>query len=343
VRPTLARGRLRVPYRALGQHRALHVHDRLVARRLPGLAASVDIVHTWPSGALETLRAAGRLGIPTVLERPNAHTRYAYTVVERESERLGVPLPPGSEHAFDADVLRREEEEFRLADGLLCPSEFVVRTFVDEGFPPGRLVRHAYGFDDAAFFPGEAGPRDGRPFTALFVGFAAVRKGLHFALEAWLDSAACRDGTFRIAGDMLPAYRSKLAGSLAHPSVEVLGHRTDVPELMRQSDVLLLPSIEEGSPLVALEAIGSGCVPLVSDVCEGPCRHMENALVHRIGDVAELSKQLTLLRNDPAMLAKLRAGAISSAPGLTWKAAGQKLLDAYLHVIRETAGRVQVA
>ena len=36
-----------------------------------------------------------------------------------------------------------------------------------------------------------------------------------------------------------------------------LGHRTDVPELMRSSDALLLPSIEEGFGLVCTEAIGS--------------------------------------------------------------------------------------
>ena len=51
---------------------------------------------------------------------------------------------------------------------------------------------------------------------------------------------------------------------LAHPSVKILGHRNDVPELVRQSDILVLPSIEEGFGLVCTEAMGSGCVPLVS-------------------------------------------------------------------------------
>ena len=41
------------------------------------------------------------------------------------------------------------------------------------------------------------------------------------------------DGRFLIAGDFLPAYREKLAPLLSHPTVEVLGHRTDVAELMR--------------------------------------------------------------------------------------------------------------
>ena len=47
-------------------------------------------------------------------------------------------------------------------------------------------------------------------------------------------------GRFLIAGDVLPAYGEVLAEYLAHPSVDVLGHRTDVPDLMRCSDVLSL-------------------------------------------------------------------------------------------------------
>ena len=153
ARPTLARGRARVPFRVVGQQRALALHDRIVARRLPELAGEIDLVHTWPLGALETLRAAKRLGIPTVLERPNAHTRFAYEVVRAECERIGVPLPPDHEHAYNEDILRKEEAEYELADALLCPSDFVVQTFVDQGIPREKLVRHIYGYDEAVFHP----------------------------------------------------------------------------------------------------------------------------------------------------------------------------------------------
>ena len=135
VEPTLARGRWRVPVKALGRLRALRLHDRLVARTLPRLVDQIDVVHAWPLGALETLRTARRLGLPTVLERPNAHTRFAYEVVRDECERLGVALPPDHEHAYNEAILRREEQEYDLADYLLCPSDFVVRTFLDQGVP----------------------------------------------------------------------------------------------------------------------------------------------------------------------------------------------------------------
>src|SRR5262245_30660934 len=43
VRPTLGRGRARIPYRAIGNRRALELHDAVVARRLPKLAGEIDV------------------------------------------------------------------------------------------------------------------------------------------------------------------------------------------------------------------------------------------------------------------------------------------------------------
>jgi glycosyltransferase involved in cell wall biosynthesis len=333
VRPTLARGRFRIPYSVLGRRRAFALHDYIVASRLEKLAREIDIVHTWPQGARRTLMTAARLGIPTVLERPNAHTRFAYEVVQKECQRLGVALPPGHEHAFDEDVLRIEEEEFRRAYRLLCPSEFVVRTYLDRGFPLSQLARHIYGFDEKTYFP-DPQPASDRPgLTMLFVGVCAVRKGVHFALEAWLKSPAHRDGTFLIAGEFLPAYAERLAPLLAHPSVRVLGHRTDVPQLMRASDILVLPSIEEGFGLVCTEAMGSGCVPLVSDACTDLCRHMDNALVHRVGDVDALTQHIALLHHDRGLLQRLRTAGLDLRAEVTWNAAGVKLLQVYRDTI----------
>jgi glycosyltransferase involved in cell wall biosynthesis len=101
-----------------------------------------------------------------------------------------------------------------------------------------------------------------------------------------------------------------------------LGHRHDVPQLMQSADVLLMPSIEEGFALVCAEAIGAGCVPLASDACTEMCRHMENALVHHVGDVSTLRQQITEVFTAPELLARLRAGALASRLDWTWNAAG---------------------
>jgi glycosyltransferase involved in cell wall biosynthesis len=327
---TLARGRFRIPYKLIGRLQALSLHDKIVARNLPKLAERIDIVHLWPCGALETLRAAKRLGIPTVLERPNAHTRYAYEVVNNECRRIGVALPKGHEYEHNDYILRREEKEFDLADFLLCPSEFVATTFRERDFPAAKLLRHQYGFDERNFYPRAEPPSAEHKFTMLFAGQGAVRKGVHFAIEAWRNSGAARNGRFYIAGDFIPEYR-KFVEQLADndPSIVFLGHRDDIADLMRDADVFVLPTLEEGSPLVCAEATACGCVNLVSDVCAGICQHMDNALIHRAGDVKSLTEHLTSVYRDQGLLARLRDGALRKSGHFTWSAAGQSLMRAY--------------
>lgn len=333
VEPTLARGRLRVPYRLIGSMRAIALHDAVVAWRLKRLAGRIDVVHAWPLGALRTLKVARELGIPAVLERPNANTRFAYYVVRQECNRLGISLPPGHEHAYNPEVLRIEEEEYQLADGLLCPSDFVRQTFLDRGFAPSKLLRHQYGFDDRTYFP-VSEPRDAsQGITMIFAGGCAPRKGLHYALEAWLRSPGRECGTFLIAGAFVPGYAEKLSSMLSHPSVRVLGHRNDIPELMRKCDLLVLPSIEEGSALVTHEARGSGCVLLVSEAAGAICEHLKTGFVHRVGDVETLAGQITMLHEDRRLLERIRRASLDSAQECTWTAAGIKLLDVYRRVI----------
>ena len=342
VRPTLAWGKFRIPYKLLGTERACALHDHIVAERLQNLVGSIDIIHVWPLGALRTLRAAKRLGIPTVLERPNAHTRFAYEVVHQECQRLGVVLPRGHEHGFNEKKFQIEDEEFALADYLLCPSDFVRRTFIDRGYSPSKLLRHQYGFDENRYSP-DVRVNAGRGLTMLFVGVGAVRKGLHFALEAWLRSPAHHDGTFLVAGTILDSYSDRLREFLSHRSVQVLGHRNDVPELMRRSDILVLPSLEEGSALVTSEARGSGCVLIVSDAAGAVCEHMENALVHQAGDVPTLTKHITMLHEDRGLLGRLRAASLSTVGDITWSAGGVRLLQVYREVMNKWRSNSNVA
>jgi glycosyltransferase involved in cell wall biosynthesis len=335
VRPTLARGRFRIPNRLLGRMAYARLHDWIVSRRIEKMAGQIDIIHTWPLGALQTLRTAARLGIPTVLARCNAHTRFAYEVVQRECDLLGVALPPDHEHAFNAELLRREEEEYQLAHRLLCPSDFVVRSFVEKGFPREKLVRFIHGYDEHVFHADDKPREPGRGLTMVSVGMCAVRKGLHYALKAWIESPASREGRFLIAGEFLPAYRHKLSPLLAHPSVSVLGFHNDIPGLMRGSDVLVLASIEEGFGLVCTEAMASGCVPLVSDACTDICQHLQNAMVHHVGDVASLARHITMLHEDRALLARLRAEGLRTAPQVTWAAAAARLHKVYGNILAE--------
>jgi glycosyltransferase involved in cell wall biosynthesis len=317
----------RIPYRVVGFGRALAYHDRRTARLLERQPGRWDVVHAWPGGAERTLAAARRLGITAVLERPNAHTAFAFEAVAAECARIGVPIDPSSPHAADPARLAREEREYAAADALLCPSDFVARTHEERGIAPQRLVRHRYGYDPERFPPG--GERGDRPFTAAFVGRVEPRKGLHMALEAWREAGLADHARLRVCGSIDAGYDAVLAPLLADPSVEHLGHHPDPGAVMREADVLVLPSVEEGSALVTYEARGSGCVLVVSDHSGAPCEHEHDALVHPAGDVGTLKEHLASLAGDPERLARLRAASLEGIGELTWDAAAGALLDAY--------------
>jgi len=324
---------LKLSIKVLGLRRFAMHHDRLVAKSLVNMKNEIDIVHCWPSASMETLKVAKSMGIKTVLERPSAHTRYVYKVTMQECERLNLHLGKSHYASFNEKKLIHEETEFAMADKLLCPSEFVFKTFKAAGFSDGSLARHQYGYDPQVFFPNGRVRFKNENLKVVFVGDCYPLKGLHFALQAWLGSTASQKGKFYICGKFMPKYREILEKMLGHESVEYMGFVDDVQDIMRECDILVLPSLAEGSALVTYEARACGCVLLVSDSAGAVCEHMENAMVHRAGDVKTLLDHFSQLDLDRRLLAYLKSGNELSVSELTWEKANRKLVEIYEHCL----------
>jgi glycosyltransferase involved in cell wall biosynthesis len=328
---TLSLGGRRIPHRVLGVDRSYRYHDARVALALRRLGSSVDVVHCWPRASVRTSVQAKREGIRCLREVPNTHTGHAYEVVARELELLRLTAETRHSHTFDRKVLAREEREYELADALLIPSEYSLETFVVRGVPREKLVLHRYGYDPERFFATSNGsrPEQPHPFSAIFVGRGEPRKGLHYALRAWIDSGAASDGRFVVCGAFDPRYRLVLEPLLSHPSVEIHDFVQDPSALMRECDVLVFPSVEEGSALVTYEAQACGCVPLVSEAAGARCRHDVDGLVHLPRDVGALTDHLRSLHRDRRRLERLRSDGLANSRTLTWAAAGEELASIY--------------
>jgi glycosyltransferase involved in cell wall biosynthesis len=234
--------------------------------------------------------------------------------------------------------VRVEEQEFASVDGLLAPSPFVAQTLEAGGIQRDRILRHHYGADPV---PGASAEhpenQDREPLRVCFVGSVEPRKGLHFALDAWLASGAAASGHLTVVGRLMEGYADLLRGRLAHPSVEVLGFSDRPVTTMIDSHALVLPSIEEGSALVTYEAQAAGCALLVSEASGARCTHGEHGLVHPVGDVSALASHIRRLDHDRALLRQLRRGALTHSRTLTWCEAGRCLLECYQKVIEGPA------
>jgi glycosyltransferase involved in cell wall biosynthesis len=331
---TLTLAGRRIPHRALGRQRAYRYHDRRVAWALRRSAGNIDVAHVWPRATLASAAAAKRMGTRVIREAPNTHTAFAYEVVAEETAKLGLEAVAGHSHEGAEDALRLEEREYEAADMVAVLSPYVRRTFLDRGFRPEQLGMHGYGFDPGSFpDPGEVTSREGEGLRAVFVGRCEPRKGLHYALDAWLESGVAERGTFTICGEFYPGYREVLERRLSHPSVTVQGWVDDPGKLMRESDVFLFPSVEEGSAFVTYEAQASGCALVVSDATGARCEHMESGLVHEARDLTTLVEHLRLVDGDRELLTRLRRNAVASRPNLTWEYSAREIAGLYREVI----------
>jgi glycosyltransferase involved in cell wall biosynthesis len=227
--------------------------ERIVARR-----PDADAIWAFNGAALELFRWAKERGIRCILEQTSAPKRLARGLVAEELERWpgwqpGLRLPPEPD-----PLAEREEEEWALADHIVAGSQFVVDGIHRCGGPAHRCSVVPYGVDTKRFASAAPGAKQSSPgrLRVLFAGEVGLWKGVPYLLEA-LRQLGPEDVEARFAGCVALA-RDKLAPY--HQVATFLGPvpRSKMPELYRWADVLVMPSLSEGGPVVVYEALAAG-------------------------------------------------------------------------------------
>lgn len=86
-------------------------------------------------------------------------------------------------------------------------------------------------------------------------------------------------------------------------AVEFAGYRPDGAEAFAAASVALLTSTSEGAPLVLLEAMARGCIPIAYDIDYGPADVIEdgvNGFLVPPGDTASLARTIAAVAEMPA-------------------------------------------
>lgn len=196
------------------------------------------------------------------------------------------------------------------------------------------------------------------------------------SLEKQYDSVVCSNKPFRLIfiGSMnhaqkgvfyLPEIFSGIASQFPNIQFDLLGDGVDIEELkkrfnctgkgkvrfhgfvenatalemLKESDALIMPSHFEGLPIVLLEAMAAGVVPVVSllaGITDFAITDKEDGRLVSVGDVRGFTDSIVALVSDRDMLSRMSVAARKTAVSrFSYEVMGEKYLDIALELIEK--------
>jgi len=269
-----------------------------------------NIVHTHSSktGILGRL-AAKAAKVPTIV-----HTVHGYA------------FPGESRQAIKAIFKFLERKAGQVTNRMIVLNDTdkaIARDLL--GVPESRLTLLPNGVDVDAYAPasperraalraGEFGVHDADHVIVGMIGRLWLQKNPQCFVRAAIRVTALRPNvSFFMIGD--GEFRAELEAAIQASGdaqrIRILGWRSDVPELLKALDLMVLPSRWEGMPLAILEAMSSA-VPVVASDIPGNHHLVEDGSDGRLfplDDDEALAAALIELVDDPGRRARFSAQA----------------------------------
>lgn len=253
--------RLLSPFQAENlRFRLLPWFDRWVLKQLqPG-----DHILSSFGYTNECFKFVRRHGGKTFLDAGNSHIENFWEIMTEEHRRWNCPTPPIPRHWYE-----RTRQMYPEVDFVLAPSAYVANSFLARGFKPEQMLRNVYPVDLTLFQPSAIPRPTNRPLTLINTGSLSLRKGTPYLLEA-----------FRLVRKEVPDARLLLTDIVQDDVRPLLAQYADLPiewapglphaklaERLRNADVFVHPSLEEGLVRTVCEAMACGLQAVVTSHC----------------------------------------------------------------------------
>lgn len=302
--------------------------DRWVARNLQ----PADFIHAMPGQAKETFRRGKVMGVTTVLNHATGPVRQLVKTLAPEFARRGLRVE--EETPYDEAYFAREAEEYELSDYHCVASSIVKEALIMEGIKASRILVVPYGADGKIFHPPRFRRQDdagSRPFRLVFAGMLSLRKGLRHLLAA-LAMCLSKEWEMHFYGQAMQETDADFASYRGGASLTFHGavSQSELAGAFRESDALVLPSLEEGFGLVVVQALACGLPCLVSDRvgAKDLIEAGENGDIFVAGDAVSLALTLSKWAQPRQRLCQVR--------DYGWRTAATTLVKQSCEILRTT-------
>jgi glycosyltransferase involved in cell wall biosynthesis len=240
-----------------------------------------------------------------ILEQISPPARYERTVRAAELARFpgwepeSVPISP--------PWVGREEAEWQAADLIWVPSAHLINICRDFGADPlkFRVLPFPIGRQQSTGMPREV--RSGRVLRVVFVGTLMLNKGVQYIYEALR-----RRPSLPVQMEFFGSVKLTELGVRCLAEVGTVHGpvpRSQLFSELRRADVMLFPSLSEGSSLATLEAVALGLPVVATPQAGGPA----SAMVIPPRSAEAIIDAIETLAGNPARLAALSAAGLAEA------------------------------
>ncbi|MCY3793720.1 MAG: glycosyltransferase family 4 protein [Gammaproteobacteria bacterium] len=324
--PLAAADSLHLAARRLYAAAAARIVDRLAG------AGSLGIYHYRAGFGGRSAANARRRGWACLCDHSIAHP----AVLQHLVTHCGQLPPAGQSGSMNANW-RAILADIAQADAVVVNSEFVRETFLHQGWD-GRAVHVVpWGINDEflSLIPPRTAPED--RLRLLFAGSFGARKGA-FALADALARLHGIDWHLDLCGPVDAAASATLrrlcaSGRAVHHGV--LGRR-ELAQRMASADVLVLPSLAEGSARVVDEALAAGCYIITTANAGSVVADGRHGRLVQPGHAPELAAAIREAALDRPRIARIGAhNAALVRERYSQARYGERLLDLYQHLSRQ--------
>ena len=304
-----------------------HRIDKWVAKAVKTLDPTT-ILYAYEDGAYHTFQEGKRNGLTCTYDLPIAYWGLRKQLFAEEMDRYPEWTPTMRGTGDSQAKLDRKTEEAKLADIIICPSDFVKRSIPSEVADPSKIAVVPFGSPAISANQGAYKVNDiSKPLSVLFVASMSQRKGLADLFSA-IRLMPRGSVTLRIIGStVLPLDFYQKWG----PEFEYLGTmpREHVLQHMREADVMVLPSIAEGRALVTQEALSQG-LPIIitpNTGAEDLILPEKNGFIVPIRNPEAIAEKLTWFCDNRKEIESMKSNAQNSVRAFTWESYAVGILE----------------
>ncbi len=327
-----------------------HIYADFNHMRLNDLGC-IEFSGRYPDNLLEEINnysiVAGVIARTVPCDVIHSHDWLTYPAGIHAKNVTGKPLVIHV-HATDFDrsrgnvnptVFAIEKDGMNNADHIITVSNLTRQTVIDKyGIDPSKVTTVHNAViplsDDLLSIPK---PQSNEKIVT-FLGRITMQKGPEYFVEAAVKVLQKnRNVRFVMAGsgDMM----DKMIALAAKRGVADRFHFTgflrgkQVYEMLKASDVYIMPSVSEPFGISPLEAMQMG-VPSIISKQSGCAEILNNVIKTDYWDIDAMADAIYSIISYPAMYDSLKDEGVEEMKGITWEKAGQKVIDIYKQVIK---------